>query len=183
MRAREIAISLQTQNSNNNYSTDDSLNISSSALSSHASTIDHATDMHPPSGSHGLSGRGILHKQHSGGDAESLKGRKRFSKRQSKSGLTAVFWFVWVSIALRSIMGEEIALAFARREERAWEHDESSALQETVGVFIVCKFVLLCCVYCAFVQVVGSASGWLLRHFALVDRILIFAFIPLWLRA
>lgn len=91
VRAREIAISFQNQNSNNNYSTDDSLNISSSALSSHASTIDQATDLSPPSGSHGHSGRGILHKQHSGGDAESLKGRKRFSKRQSKSGLTAVF--------------------------------------------------------------------------------------------
>lgn len=90
VRAREIAISFQNQHSNNNYSTDDSLNISSSALS-HASTIDQATDLSPPTASHGLSGRGILHKQHSGGDAESLKGRKRFSKRQSKSGLTAVF--------------------------------------------------------------------------------------------
>ncbi len=88
-RAREIAISLQT--SNNNYSNDDSLNLSSSALSSHASTMDRTTDLSPHAAGHGHSGRSILHKQQSGGDAESLKGRKRFSKRQSKSGLTAVF--------------------------------------------------------------------------------------------
>ncbi|KIX03267.1 uncharacterized protein Z518_06819 [Rhinocladiella mackenziei CBS 650.93] len=87
VRARDIA----TQNSNNNYSTDDSLNLSSSALSSHASTIDQPTDLQPQPANHSHVGRGILHKQHSGGDAESLKGRKRFSKRQSKSGLTAVF--------------------------------------------------------------------------------------------
>lgn len=42
----------------------------------------------PQTQSHG----GVLSKQHTGsGDSESLKGRKRFSKRQSKSGLTAVF--------------------------------------------------------------------------------------------
>ncbi|KIX99825.1 uncharacterized protein Z520_04461 [Fonsecaea multimorphosa CBS 102226] len=90
-RAREIAISLQLQNANNTYSSDDALNLSSSALSSHASTIDQPTDLSPHSVNQSHSGRGILHKQHSGGDAESLKGRKRFSKRQSKSGLTAVF--------------------------------------------------------------------------------------------
>lgn len=88
-RARDIAISLQ--NSNNSYSNDDALNMSSSALSSHGSTMDQSTDLSPHSASHGHSGRGMLHKQHSGGDTESLKGRKRFSKRQSKSGLTAVF--------------------------------------------------------------------------------------------
>jgi 3-phosphoinositide dependent protein kinase-1 len=84
-RAKDIAMQ-----QNNNYSNDDSLNISSSALSSHASTIDQPTDLSPHSANQSHSGRGILHKQHSG-DAESLKGRKRFSKRQSKSGLTAVF--------------------------------------------------------------------------------------------
>jgi 3-phosphoinositide dependent protein kinase-1 len=87
VRARDIAISLQERN-NANYSENDSLNISSSALSSHPSTIDLPTDLSPANLGH--SGRGILHKQHSA-DAESLKGRKRFSKRQSKSGLTAVF--------------------------------------------------------------------------------------------
>ncbi|ETI25354.1 hypothetical protein G647_02126 [Cladophialophora carrionii CBS 160.54] len=84
-RAKEFAMQ-----QNNNYSNNDSLNISSSALSSHASTIDQPTDLSPHSANQSHSGRGILHKQHSA-DAESLKGRKRFSKRQSKSGLTAVF--------------------------------------------------------------------------------------------
>lgn len=87
VRARDLAISLQERH--NNYSTDDSLNLSTSALSSHASTIDQSPDLSPHPGAH--PGRAMLHKQHSGGDAESLKGRKRFSKRQSKSGLTAVF--------------------------------------------------------------------------------------------
>jgi 3-phosphoinositide dependent protein kinase-1 len=89
MKARDLAISLQ-EHHDHSYSENDSLNISSSALSSHPSTMDQATDLSPHSAGHGHSGRGILHKQHSG-DAESLKGRKRFSKRQSKSGLTAVF--------------------------------------------------------------------------------------------
>ena len=89
MRARDLAISLQERNTGN-YSENDSLNISSSALSSQNSAIDQPTNLSPHSASHGHSGRGILHKQHSQ-DAESLKGRKRFSKRQSKSGLTAVF--------------------------------------------------------------------------------------------
>lgn len=90
VRARDIAISLQNQSSNNNYSTDDSLNMSSSGLSTRGSILDQPTDLSPPSAGHGHSQRGILHKQHSA-DADSLKGRKRFSKRQSKSGLTAVF--------------------------------------------------------------------------------------------
>jgi len=89
VRAREMATSQQS--SNHNYSTDDSLNLSSSALSSHANTIDQSTDLSPHSVGLGGAGRAMLHKQHSGGDSESLKGRKRFSKRQSKSGLTAVF--------------------------------------------------------------------------------------------
>jgi 3-phosphoinositide dependent protein kinase-1 len=89
VRARDLAVSLQERN-NNSYSENDSLNISSSALSSVPSTIDQPTDLSPHSASHGHGSRGILHKQHSV-DAESMKGRKRFSKRQSKSGLTAVF--------------------------------------------------------------------------------------------
>ena len=89
VRSRDIAISLQERHGN--YSENDSLNISSSALSSQPSTIDQPTDLSPHSASHGHSGRGLLHKQQSADDAASLKGRKRFSKRQSKSGLTAVF--------------------------------------------------------------------------------------------
>lgn len=91
VRARDFAVSQQQQNATHNYSNDDSLNLSSSALSSHGSTIDQPTDLSPHSASQSYSGRGILHKQNSTGDTESLKGRKRFSKRQSKSGLTAVF--------------------------------------------------------------------------------------------
>jgi 3-phosphoinositide dependent protein kinase-1 len=89
-RAREIAISVQQQ-SGNTYANDDTMNLSTDALSSHASTMDQTTQLSPPSAGASHSGRGILHKQNSGADAESLKGRKRFSKRQSKSGLTAVF--------------------------------------------------------------------------------------------
>ncbi|KAJ9610853.1 serine/threonine protein kinase [Cladophialophora chaetospira] len=84
-KARDFAMQ-----QNNNYSNDDSLNISTGALSSHTSIIDQPTDLSPHSAGQSHSGRGILHKQHSA-DADSLKGRKRFSKRQSKSGLTAVF--------------------------------------------------------------------------------------------
>lgn len=57
---------------------------------SHVSTFDDQAEFEPspPSQNH----RGVLSKQHSNnGDNESMKGRKRFSKRQSKSGLTAVF--------------------------------------------------------------------------------------------
>lgn len=71
---------------NNSYSADDSLNMSESALSSHASSISQLDNLHPVTSGH----RATLQKSQ-GGDNESLKGRKRFSKRQSKSGLTAVF--------------------------------------------------------------------------------------------
>ena len=85
-RAREFAM----QQSSNSYSNDALPNLSSGALSSHASTIGQPTDWSPKAASQAHSGRGILHKQHSA-DAGSLKERKRFSKRQSKIGLTAVF--------------------------------------------------------------------------------------------
>jgi 3-phosphoinositide dependent protein kinase-1 len=88
VKARDLAITIQEQSGNQNYSENDDLNMSSGQLSSHPSTIDQPTDLSPQSHSHS---RGILHKQQSTNDGESLKGRKRFSKRQSKSGLTAVF--------------------------------------------------------------------------------------------
>lgn len=93
-RAKELAASQDLQsayNAEGPYNAEENFNISSSALSSHASTLDHQVpDVVPPEPtSH--HGRVALHKQHSGTDAESVKGRKRFSKRQSKSGLTAVF--------------------------------------------------------------------------------------------
>ena len=93
-RAKELAASQNLQsayNAEGPYNAEENFNISSSALSSHANTLDHQVpDVAPPEPtSH--HGRGALHKQHSGADSESVKGRKRFSKRQSKSGLTAVF--------------------------------------------------------------------------------------------
>ena len=57
---------------------------------SHANTFDDQEDYQSSLSNQGH--RGILQKQLTNpGDTESLKGRKRFSKRQSKSGLTAVF--------------------------------------------------------------------------------------------
>lgn len=89
VKARDIAITLAEQSGNQNYSENDELNMSSGQLSSHPSTIDENKDMSPSGHTHAH--RGILHKQQSTNDGDSLKGRKRFSKRQSKSGLTAVF--------------------------------------------------------------------------------------------
>lgn len=88
VKARDIAITLNEQSGSRHYSENDDLNMSTGQLSSHASTIDQPTDLSPSGPGHH---RGILHKQQSTNDGESLKGRKRFSKRQSKSGLTAVF--------------------------------------------------------------------------------------------
>ena len=84
--AKEYAVA---QAANNPYSENDSFNISTSALSSQGSLLDQASDLSPNSMTHVQ--RGTLHKQHSGNHSDSLKGHKRFSKRQSKSGLTAVF--------------------------------------------------------------------------------------------
>ncbi|KAI9737377.1 MAG: pkb-activating kinase-like protein [Cirrosporium novae-zelandiae] len=76
-RAKEVAL----QN-NRSYSNDDFSNLSSTP-SSHANTLNQDLD--------NQDGRGAHQKNHSGADSESIKGRKRFSKRQSKSGLAAVF--------------------------------------------------------------------------------------------
>lgn len=57
-----------------------------SGMLSHVNTFEAQSDT-GPSPTH----RGVLQKQGPSGDNDSLKGRKRFSKRQSKSGLTAVF--------------------------------------------------------------------------------------------
>ena len=83
-RAKEFA-NMQTQL--RRQQTDDTL---ASGVFSHAATFDEEAELEssPPPQGH----RGILQKQHSStGDNDSMKGRKRFSKRQSKSGLTAVF--------------------------------------------------------------------------------------------
>lgn len=79
---------VNTQSQIRNAQADDSL---TSGVLSHANTFEEHTELQhssPPTQGH----RGILVKQNSQlGDNDSLKGRKRFSKRQSKSGLTAVF--------------------------------------------------------------------------------------------
>lgn len=80
--AKEIAIS---QSMTNSYSGDSTFNDLSSTLSSPTSTLggDAAFDgVNIPTNRH-------LRKEH--GDNESIKGRKRFSKRHSKNGLAAVF--------------------------------------------------------------------------------------------
>ena len=87
-RAKEISLS---QNLSNSYSADDAFNTLSSGVSSHANTLDRTSEF-SPDGSHGREGRKTLMKHNVDADSDSLMGRgKRFSKRQSKSGLAAVF--------------------------------------------------------------------------------------------
>ncbi len=79
---------VNTQSQIRNAQADETL---TSGVLSHATTFEGHTEFEhssPPTQSH----RGMLQKQNTySGDNDSLKGRKRFSKRQSKSGLTAVF--------------------------------------------------------------------------------------------
>jgi 3-phosphoinositide dependent protein kinase-1 len=84
-RAREIAISHSVANS---YSGDEFRDIQS-AMSSSANTLDMSAELRTEAAS-GPS-RNTLQKNASSNTAEELKGFKRFSKRQSKSGLAAVF--------------------------------------------------------------------------------------------
>jgi 3-phosphoinositide dependent protein kinase-1 len=87
-RAREITIS---QSVSNSYSGDDTFKDLSSGMSSHANTLDRSSEFNAEAhGNNGREGRKTLMKHHDV-DSESLKGKKRFSKRQSKSGLAAVF--------------------------------------------------------------------------------------------
>ena len=82
-RAKELA---NTISQLRRQQTDDTL---ASGVLSHAATFDEEEfESSPPPSAH----RGMLQKQVANtADNESIKGRKRFSKRQSKSGLTAVF--------------------------------------------------------------------------------------------
>lgn len=69
------------------YSSDDAFRDLSSGFSSPANTLDRGAEPHyetPPPG------RATLVKHH-GNDSESVKGKKRFSRRHSKNGLAAVF--------------------------------------------------------------------------------------------
>ncbi|KAH8695510.1 putative serine/threonine protein kinase [Talaromyces proteolyticus] len=84
-RAKDIAMSQQSST----YSADEYRDLSS-AFSSQANTIDHSSEFHHQNESGAVSGRTTLQK-HQAGDTESIKGKKRFSKRHSKNGLAAVF--------------------------------------------------------------------------------------------
>ncbi|KAL2854948.1 kinase-like domain-containing protein [Aspergillus pseudoustus] len=82
-RAREMALA---QQSNGPYSADEFRDLSS-GLSSHANTLDRGSEApHEPA----PSGRATLVK-HQINDSDSVKGKKRFSRRHSKNGLAAVF--------------------------------------------------------------------------------------------
>ncbi|GAQ36658.1 pkb-activating kinase-like protein [Aspergillus tubingensis] len=82
-RAREMALS---QQGNGSYS-DDAFRDLSSGLSSHANTLDRSSEIQNESAP---AGRATLVK-HQNTDTESVKGKKRFSRRHSKNGLAAVF--------------------------------------------------------------------------------------------
>lgn len=59
-----------------------------SGLSSHTNTFDHSSEFHAEGST--PAGRATLVK-HQAADTESVKGKKRFSRRHSKNGLAAVF--------------------------------------------------------------------------------------------
>ncbi|KAL4782429.1 kinase-like domain-containing protein [Aspergillus varians] len=84
-RAREMALA---QQNNGPYSADDAFRDLSSGFSSHANTLDRASEI--PHEAAPPPGRATLVK-HQGNDSESVKGKKRFSRRHSKNGLAAVF--------------------------------------------------------------------------------------------
>ncbi|OJJ44283.1 hypothetical protein ASPZODRAFT_144856 [Penicilliopsis zonata CBS 506.65] len=83
-RSREIGLSQQAGGS---YSADEAFRDLSSGLSSQTTTLDRSSDMQTENTS---VGRATLVKNQ-GGDSESMKGKKRFSRRHSKNGLAAVF--------------------------------------------------------------------------------------------
>ena len=73
------------------YSAEDAFRDLSSGFSSHANTLDRSSDLHNESINHSHPpGRNTLVK-HQGNDSDSVKGKKRFSRRHSKNGLAAVF--------------------------------------------------------------------------------------------
>jgi 3-phosphoinositide dependent protein kinase-1 len=82
-RAKDFAIS---QSVTNSYSGDSTFNDLSSTLSSPTSTLGNGDALEGVN----IPTAGRLRKGEIG-DGESIKGRKRFSKRHSKNGLAAVF--------------------------------------------------------------------------------------------
>ncbi|KAM5475702.1 serine/threonine protein kinase [Microsporum audouinii] len=83
-RAKELASVYSTPNS---YTGDDGFRDLSSGVSSHANTLNHADDS-PTSQYPQSSGRNALSKPSPDGDSKS---KKRFSRRHSRNGLSAVF--------------------------------------------------------------------------------------------
>jgi 3-phosphoinositide dependent protein kinase-1 len=86
-RAREIAISQNV--AVNSYSGDEFKDLQS-GMPSPSSTLDMPTDLRTLSGL-GTSSRNNLKKHSNSKDGDDGKGFRRFSKRQSKSGLPSVF--------------------------------------------------------------------------------------------
>lgn len=83
--AQEMAIS---QSISNSYSSDEAFRDLQAAASTSSRTLDLDSRSMENIGSNS---RTTLQKQSPKDDADSFKGRKRFSKRQSKNGLAAVF--------------------------------------------------------------------------------------------
>ena len=84
-RAKDVAIS---QSSTNSYAPEEDIRDLQSSMSSAANTLDLNAEMRSEAAAG--SSRGILSKN-SPNNPEEPKGLKRFSKRQSKQGLAAVF--------------------------------------------------------------------------------------------
>ncbi|KAJ5239976.1 Serine/threonine-protein kinase PKH2 [Penicillium chermesinum] len=85
-RAKEIAL---TQPSAGPYSADDAFRDIPSEFSSHTNTLDRTADLQGENTSHPPTRNTLVkHQQH---DSESVKGKKRFSRRHSKNGLAAAF--------------------------------------------------------------------------------------------
>ncbi|KAK2812766.1 hypothetical protein FQN50_001095 [Emmonsiellopsis sp. PD_5] len=87
-RAKEMAT---FQSMNNSSYGDDAFRDLSSGVSSHANTIDHSDDFSGNVNGPAPNTRATLIKHQGPGDSESIKGKKRFSRRHSKNGLSAVF--------------------------------------------------------------------------------------------
>ncbi|OXV05656.1 hypothetical protein Egran_06576 [Elaphomyces granulatus] len=82
-KAKEMALSQQ----GSVYSSDEAFRDLSSGISSHTNTLDCSSELH---GEGSPAPRTTLVKQQTA-DSDSLKGKKRFSRRHSKNGLAAVF--------------------------------------------------------------------------------------------
>ncbi|KAJ5267001.1 Serine/threonine-protein kinase PKH2 [Penicillium angulare] len=85
-RAREMALNQQTPGP---YSAEDAFRDISSGFSSHANTLDRSSELQNENNANPPPGRNTLVKHQA--DTESVKGKKRFSRRHSKNGLAAVF--------------------------------------------------------------------------------------------